>query len=284
MKKRIAIIAAVAVIIAAAAICAAVFLLRGEAVKPVNATSLSLGEKYLAELDYARATVTLQKAIEAEPNNTEAYLALAKTYRYMGDIDMARQTLENGYDKTNSALIEREMRELSYSNTPATGGITAESVVLVEIAGKRYRSDITELVLRDCGLANDDLKKLREFKNLERLDISGNGISDISAVADVKTLKKFYAANNAITDVSPLSGLKSLEYVGLRGNRITDADPLLSHDNLIYLHLSENKITSVSKPGANLQLLYLADNEINDLSAVKNAGLLYCDTNGNPGT
>lgn len=283
MKKRITIIVIVTVVIATAGIGVTAYLIRGGAVRALNATELSVGEKYLAELNYTKAIATFQNVINVEPNNTEAYLALSKAYRYMGDLDMVRKNLENGLEQTNSTTIERELYELLYVNTTASGGQTTPDVASVEIAGQSYCVDITELVLRDCGLKNTDMQKLSYFTNLERLDISGNGISDISAVANLKNLKKFYAANNSITDVSALAGIGSLEYIGLRGNKIVNADVLLTMSSLLYLHLSDNQITTLQSVGSNLQLLYVANNKINDLTAMKNANLLYSDISGNSG-
>jgi len=283
MKKRITVIAVIAVAAAAAGIVTAACLLQNGEFKAVNTTGLSIGEKYLAELNYEQATATLQHVITVEPNNTEAYLALSKAYRYMGDIDTARKTLENGYGVTNSRVIEREIQELTGRNTSASGQTTTQEADFVEIADHNYRTDTTELVLRECGLTDSDMQKLSSFTKLERLDISGNGIIDISAVAKLTTLKKFYAANNAVTDVSPLADLKQLEYIGMRSNRIANANELFTLGNLKYLHLSDNKLTAVSDIGGSLKLLYLAGNQISDVSAVKGASLLYYDISGNPG-
>lgn len=284
MKKRnIIIIAATATVTAAVCVGLYAGLMHRDAAQVVNTTQLSVGEKYLAELDYEKATATLEQVISIEPNNTEAYLALSKAYGYMGDIDSAREILQNGYDITGSSVIRRELMELSQAESEVSGSEMSVSVNFIEIAGRSYPEDIKELVLRNCGLTDTDMAKLAGFKNLERLDISGNGISDISVVGQLTTLRKFYAAHNAISDVSPLTGLQSLEYAGLRGNEIENADILLALDSLKYLHLSGNRIKHVSGVGGNLKLLYLADNEISDTAVIQNAGLLYYDISANPG-
>lgn len=286
MKKRTVIIAVVAVIVAAIGVGITVYVLRGGAALAVNATELSVGEKYLAELNYEQATATLQRVIVVEPNNTEAYLALSKAYNYMGDIDTARETLENGLNATNSAVIERELSAMANEALTFTSNSYAsstESITMVKIAGQFYQSDITELVLRNCGLTNADMQKLADFTNLERLDISYNGISDISSVGNLPTLKKFYASNNTIADVSTLANMPLIEYIGLRGNQITNADSLFALGSLKYLHLSENQITQILSIGENLQLLYLADNKISNADAITGRNLLYYDISGNAG-
>jgi Leucine-rich repeat (LRR) protein len=202
----------------------------------------------------------------------------------MGDIDMAQDTLESGLEQTNSTVIERALHELFIVNTaPADEPADTADITFVEIAGRSFRSDINELVLRDSRLTDADIQALSAFTNLERLDISGNNINDISAVAYIPTLKRFFAANNTITDVSALAGLPLLEYAGLRGNQIANADALFASESLVYLHLSDNQISNVPSLGRNLQLLYLADNRIDNTSVVANAGLMYFDVSGNQG-
>jgi len=55
---------------------------------------LSLGQKYLAELDYEKAIVAFQKVIEVDPKNIEAYLGLATAYEKTDRNEEAIQALE----------------------------------------------------------------------------------------------------------------------------------------------------------------------------------------------
>ena len=55
---------------------------------------LDLGSKYMAELDYESAIVALNKAIEIDPKNVDAYKMLAEVYEKSGRLDDARATLE----------------------------------------------------------------------------------------------------------------------------------------------------------------------------------------------
>nr|WP_296487170.1 leucine-rich repeat domain-containing protein [uncultured Acetatifactor sp.] len=279
-KKTIAVALAASIAVSAAGVGIAAYMLRGGPAQAIKLTDLSMGEKYLAELDYEKATATLENVITVEPNNTEAYLALAQAYQYMGDLDAAKETLESGYGNTGSELIERALTVWAEESEGVGGDSSqpeAAAAATVEIAGRIYAADVKELVLRNCGLQDADLQKLAEFTNLERLDISGNGITDISAVGSLITLKKFYAANNAISDVSALAQLPALEYVGLRNNQIENADGLFGISSLKYLHLSENQIVSVPQPGSGLQLLYLSGNQVDGAAVPVGEGLLYCD-------
>lgn len=282
MKKRLVIIITVAaLIISGIGVGLYVILSGNHTLQNLNGTQLSVGEKYLAELNYEKATAVLQEVITVEPNNAQAYLSLSKAYHYMGDMDSEIEILQNGYNATGSSVIENEFLLLSNSNT--SGSATPEKISNVEIAGRHFPADTKELVLRECGLTDADLTNLSKLTALERLDISGNNITDMTEIGKLTSLKKLYAANNSITDVSPLSDLHSIEYIGLRGNQIENADPLFALDNLKYLHLSGNKLTSVPKIGQSLQLLYLSGNNLANLSAIKNSSLLFCDISDNLG-
>ena len=55
---------------------------------------LSLGEKYLSELDYEKAVVAYNKVIEIEPRNLQAYLGLAEAYEGLDQTENAIAALE----------------------------------------------------------------------------------------------------------------------------------------------------------------------------------------------
>lgn len=84
----------------------------GCAKKPLTPVELmSLGEKYLMELDYENAVVQFLKVIEIEPMNVRAYQGAAKAYNALGKQDEALAILETGFAATNSAEIAASMEE-----------------------------------------------------------------------------------------------------------------------------------------------------------------------------
>lgn len=275
MKKRYWFLAAALVLLIGGA---GLFLLRPlHTARALQVTELSLGEKYLADANYQKATATLQRLIRVEPSNTEAYLALSRAYRCQGDLDMAREMLEQGLRETGSSILARAAEELAGWGSE-TGDITGNGAAeRITLAGRSYAADSRELILRDCGLTTADLALLSGFPALERLDISGNDLESLEPLTALPALKRLYAANNRITDVSPLEQLSGLEYVGLRGNRISDASPLFRLPQLQYLHLADNEIRILPRLGSELRLLYLKENPLEDVSGREAPMLLYCD-------
>ncbi len=59
---------------------------------------LSLGEKYLSELEYDKAIVAFNKVIDIEPRNMKAYLGLCEAYVGLNQTDEAIRILENAIE------------------------------------------------------------------------------------------------------------------------------------------------------------------------------------------
>ncbi len=277
-KMKILPIAIGACLLAGLCVVGGLYYFQRDTYVQTNGTSLSQGEYYLATMQYEEAVVSLQQAIAVEPKNAEAYMALSQTHAAMGDMDMAQQILEAGYEETNSTVITRMLEELEAQSQNTQMADEASGVLTVQyvtVAGVAYPQDTETLILRNCGLTTADLTDLAQLTNLKYLDISGNGLGDISPIAQLTTLEKFYAAHNEITDISALSQLNHLVYVGLRDNHIADADALFAMEGLRYLHLTDNAIESVPALGSQLALLYLEGNSISEV--VSGTNLIYCD-------
>jgi len=65
---------------------------------------LSLGEKYLLELDYEQALVQFLKVIEIEPMNPRGYTGAAEAYIGMDDIESAIAILEQGLEASDDTV------------------------------------------------------------------------------------------------------------------------------------------------------------------------------------
>ncbi len=119
-----------------------------------------------------------------------------------------------------------------------------------------------------------DFSLLSGMTNLERLDLGGNSISDLSvlsgALSSLTRLELLYLDNNSISDLSPLSGLTGLTRLYLRNNSISDVSPLSSLINLAGLYLNNNSISDISVLSGltNLIGLSLSLNNISDISVL----------------
>ena len=80
-------------ILAVAGIITTVTVTSGNKTQQVS-KQLSLGEKYLSELEYDKAVIAFNKVIEIEPRNLGAYLGLAEAYEGLGQTEDALRALE----------------------------------------------------------------------------------------------------------------------------------------------------------------------------------------------
>lgn len=111
-KNSKIIVAMVAAVIAVLTILAIVLVSSSGATAKKVKEQLSLGEKYLTELDYEQAIAAYELAIELDPKCEEAYLGLAEVYIAAGEFDKAEEIL----DKAEEALGKetegiKELRE-----------------------------------------------------------------------------------------------------------------------------------------------------------------------------
>lgn len=118
--KLFIIIAAIAVVVLTVG---AVVLLtsKGGTAKNVE-KQLSLGAKYLSELDYEQAIAVYEAVIEIDPKSTDAYLGLAEVYIAMGELEMAEEVLEEAKDAVegeNLRKIEEKLDEVKQKKEAA---------------------------------------------------------------------------------------------------------------------------------------------------------------------
>ena len=114
---------------------------------------------------------------------------------------------------------------------------------------------------------------LRGGIKLERLDLSGQGLKDLTPLWGLSDLERLGLRGNAVSDLSTLSGLTDLDCLDLSSNRIMDIWPLAGLVNLTCLDLSDNSIEDLAALAGltSLRRLDLSDNRIVDVSAL--AGL-----------
>ncbi|MEG0878957.1 MAG: tetratricopeptide repeat protein, partial [Oscillospiraceae bacterium] len=77
-----------------------------------SAKQLSLGDKYLTQLNYDKAIIAFTKAIKIDPMNPKAYIGLADAYIGGNNTDKAIETLTNGYEKTKDETIKTKLDEI----------------------------------------------------------------------------------------------------------------------------------------------------------------------------
>ena len=123
---------------------------RGKGGDPL-AKQLSLGERYLSEMDYERAVAAFQEAVEIDPKSKQAYMGLADSYAGLADVT---EDHEQSIGYRNDA-VEAYQEVLN---------LDPEDMAAKEKAVEQYR------ILYDDAVAGNDEEKAeqisREITNL----------------------------------------------------------------------------------------------------------------------
>lgn len=162
------------------------------------------------------------------------------------------------------------------------------SAMDISIGGITFSSDVTELDLSGRGLS--DISALSACSGLEKLNISDNSISDLSPLMDQQSLRELDFTGNIISDLRPLMGLGSLEVIRAGSNVISSTVALGGLAKLRDLTLDSNKISDISgiTKLSSLETLSLRDSGLDDetvmaLSAVSSLNSLNIENNPDVG-
>lgn len=238
-----------------------------EVSKLTELTSLKLGKNKITDISFLKP---LKKLVSLDLSNNRieeidvlGRLNSLKTLHLDGN---AIKDFEPLYKLTklttltisNMKIGEKQLKELkdALPNCVITSDEAEKDVVDITIGGKTFKSDVKELDLSGRGVS--DISALSDCTELESINLSGNYISNISALMDMPKLRTVNLANNSISDIRPLMSLTTIEYLDISGNKVSSVAALGELTALESLNLSGNSIKDFS-PLKKLVLL----NELN---------------------
>ena len=177
------------------------------------------------------------------------------------------------------------LRTLYLDNNPITDlsplysltSLTALSIKGVSITDSELKA--LSSALPNCAINGANAKEEEQAitlggatfaANVATLDLSGRGITDISALSRCENLNSLNLSNNYISDITPLMDIPGLQYLYLSGNNITDLRPLMGLTGIKALDVSSNFISSTVSLGSNTSLLELnlANNSISNFTGI----------------
>ena len=144
----------------------------------------------------------------------------------------------------NARMTDRQLLKLSVLEVRAQG--------IQELTGLEHARNLTKLLLRQNNIS--DVSPLSPLRHLTVLDLNNNTISDISALAHLRNLTHLLLFGSSIRDISAVANLTHLQLLVLAKNNISDISALAPLRNLEELHLQGNQIRDVS-PLVNLTAL-----------------------------
>ena len=182
-----------------------------------------------------------------------------------------------------SALAELVKRLERYQNDNQTlVGPNAPVIIrdsnlrtaIEEALGKTSRAAISRADMRtltgldvsDQGIQN--LTGLEFATNLTTLVLSNNEITDLAPLARLTNLTGVDLSHNQIVDIASLARLTNLTTLVLSNNKIADITPLARLTNLTGVDLSHNQIVDIASLArlTNVTRLVLSNNKITDIT------------------
>lgn len=159
-----------------------------------------------------------------------------------------------------------------------------EDIIDITLGGITFKSDVETLDLSSSGIS--DISALSSCTALKSLDLSDNNIKDLTPLMDIPGLTTLDISENQISDLRPLMALTSITKLSAYSNSITSTVAISSLTNLTELYLGGNKITDFSGIGKLKSLLKLGLEytglKEDDLSLLYKLGSLFTlDITGN---
>jgi internalin A len=216
------------------------------------------------------------------PNLTTLELSVDRAWRYDPPLDISPlaslrnlTSLTITSDDIKSLNISMSLKLVSLSIVVEKGPCTFDLGLLENC------TDLKELKLK-CGIKGIDT--FSSLSHLQSLDLSDNGINDISYLSKCKKITELNLGNNSLSDITPLSSLVNLDTLELINNKLADISPLSLLTKLSSLDLRNNQIQEVSCLASltNLKTLKLSNNLIEDVSALaslKNMASIWLGAN-----
>lgn len=106
--------------------------------------------------------------------------------------------------------------------------------------------NITSLQIRNTVVSTEDLKVIGSLPNLERLTLSGCGLSTAAGLETSTSLTYLDLSQNTIRDLTPLQTMTSLQDLVLNHNAVNDLSALSSLNSLKTLDVSFNLLSSLN--------------------------------------
>ena len=144
--------------------------------------------------------------------------------------------------------------------------------------------NLRQLVLSGVDVKARDFSLLRQMTSLTLLDLSSNGIDDISFLSGLKPIAQLYLGSNRIADISPMEDLVHLTVLDLQHNRLTRIDNLEKLHSLKIVNLQDNKVSDISPLQGLSRIVYLniTGNNISDIFSLQGMSkLAYLDAANN---
>ncbi len=173
---------------------------------------------------------------------------------------------------TELTLPEGADSYMELANIPYLQKLTITGGTATTLEGLNALTALQELTVRDVNLRTADLLIVAALPNLQKLTLSGCGLSGIDNLSTASNLQYLDLSDNSIRDFSALSFMTKLNYLDLSDNAVTSLNAASALSGLQTLKVAGNSLTSISPISGctALKELDISTNAINSLSGIEN--------------
>lgn len=181
------------------------------------------------------------------------------------------------YYKENYAKPESlRIGDVYYPREAETLDLSDLELTNASIANLKHFKNLRKLNLSDNYIT--DLSVLEGLDKLENLNFNNNNVSDISFAYGMDNLVKISAENSGVYDLSPLKGKTKLKEAFFGNSYVTDATPLSDSRELEKIGFNEMQIGDLEafRGMEKLEMVCLSGCNISDISPLSDShGLKY---------
>ncbi|MFB5584790.1 NEAT domain-containing protein [Bacillus albus] len=106
-------------------------------------------------------------------------------------------------------------------------------------------TSLRNLTVANNQISNANLAGIEQLKNIKKLSLSNNGLTNIEHITPMKKLVELDLSKNELENIEPLSRLSTVQSLNLEENYISDITPLSQLTGLYDLKLGSNEIRDV---------------------------------------
>ncbi len=104
---------------------------------------LSLGNRYLEEMEYEQAVACFEEVISIDPKNADAYLGIVEAYIRAGEYELALDYAQRGYDATGDDRLAEKVDMLQNGNVTRSDGLIVMMTVYDDAGEIMFRHEYT---------------------------------------------------------------------------------------------------------------------------------------------
>ena len=123
--------------------------------------------------------------------------------------------------------------------------LTIDSSSASDLTGLMGLGQLKELTISGVELSQDSLKVIGTLRSLEKLTLTGCGVSSITNLESLSNLVYLDLSKNTLRNIDVLSGFTRLQEVHMASNVLTDLDAMSDLSELKILDVSNNSLQSL---------------------------------------